>query len=60
VGRTDTVQIDPGRVEMRFQDVQIQPVAAQTQPAVGSRGMTAGKAKVPKKGRSGEQEIGVV
>jgi hypothetical protein len=60
MGRNDIVQIDPGRVEMRFQDVQIQPVAAQTQPAVGSRGLTAGKAKIPKKGRSGGQEIGVV
>jgi hypothetical protein len=50
----DVVMQDPGRVDMRFQDVPTQPVPVMT------RGLVQGKTKKPKKGRSGEQEMGVV
>jgi hypothetical protein len=50
----DVVMQDPGRADMRFQDVPIQPAS------VMPRGHVQGKTKKPKKGRSGKQEMGVV
>jgi hypothetical protein len=69
----DVISHDPTqRVEMRFTDVQTQPQPIQPRPQaaqqsvqpqpVQTRGIPPAKAKtkVPRKGTSGEQEIGVV
>lgn len=56
--QTDVLQYDPQQgVEMRFTDVQTEP-----QPIQQSRVVLPSNAKVkkPKKGKSREQEIGVV
>jgi hypothetical protein len=56
----DVIHQDPARgVEMRFMDVQTAPQPIQQQ----SRGIplpSKGKVKPPKKGKSGQQEMGVV
>jgi len=61
--QTDTIRHEPQqRVDMRFTDVQthVQPIQPAPVPQSRSIPPSRGKVKVPKKGRSGEQEMGIV
>lgn len=61
--QTDVITYDPSRqVDMRFVDVATQPQVVQAQPVQQNRTVlpTVGKAKKPKKGTSGQQEMELV